>query len=125
MTDPRSDDRLRALLRTGDPAADGREPTDEERARLRRRVLSQVPERGRSWRWLPVATAVAALLVAVVLLTGPGATDRGTDLAVPVRPDVGPEASADAAPSDQRQQIQFATQNGTRIIWVLDPDLKL
>ena len=37
-------------------------------------------------------------------------------------PDLG---AAGAPPTDRRQQIQFATENGTRIIWVLDPDLTL
>jgi hypothetical protein len=125
MNDSRSDEQLRALLRGADPAADGQDPTPEEHAALRRLVLNRVPDRTRAWRWLPIATAVAAMLVAAVLLLGPDRAPSTADLAAPSRPDVARQVSPEERPVDNRQQIQFATEKGTRIIWVLDPDLTL
>lgn len=125
MNDSRSDDQLRALLRNADPADDDREPTEEEHAALRRLVLNRIPDRNPSWKWLPIATATAAMLVAAALLIGPYRTRPATDLGAPDRPDVATQVSPEAAPNARRQQIQFATEKGTRIIWVLDPDLTL
>lgn len=125
MTDPRPNNRLRALLRTGDPAADGMSPTEEERTWLRRLVLNRVPDHDRTWRWLPITTAVAAMLLAVVLLTGPEETPRRSDLGASSQPEAVSGGTADDSPGQHRQQVQFATENGTRIIWVLDPDLTL
>lgn len=125
MNDTRSDERLRALLCEGDPAADGQGPTRDEQAALRRLVLNRVPDRHPAWKWLPIATAAAAMLVAAVLLLGPDGTPSATDLAAPDRPDVASRVPSEDDVSDRRQQIQFATEKGTRIIWVLDPDLTL
>ena len=65
------------------------------------------------------------MLVAAVLLVGPDRTSSSKDLIAPDRPDVATQVQSEAAPVDRRQQIQFATEKGTRIIWVLDPDLTL
>ena len=86
MNDSRSDDQLRALLRDADPADNDRVPTEEEHAALRRLVLNRIPDRNPSWKWLPIATATAALLVAAALLIGPYRTRPATDLGAPDRP---------------------------------------
>lgn len=123
----RADVDLTAMLRKGDPAADGAEPTAGEVADLRRAVLNAIPPR-RSLRWLPLAAATGALALAALLIT-----PAGPDRSGPVR-DSAPKATENGAPtaettvetpSTHRQQLQFATENGTRIIWVLDPDLTL
>ena len=123
MKDPRTNERLREVLRTGDPAADGSEPTAEERVWLRRLVLNQVPDRSPTWRWLPISATVAALLVVGVILLPTQLANRSdtTDPAISARPEARPGPTS----PDRRQQIQFATENGTRIIWVLDDDLTL
>ena len=125
MNNSGSDARLRALLRAADPAADGLDPTSEEQAALRRLVLNRVPDRNPAWRWLSIATAAAAMLAAAVLLSNRPESPSGTDLVAPNRPDVARQVPPEDSPTDRRQQIQFATENGTRIIWVLDPDLTL
>ena len=111
------DDALRALLRAGDPAEDGSEPSREESAKLRRVVLGSLRST-RSSRWIPLTAAVAAVLLAAVLLSPEKAsTPPGSAPA--------PPAVAEEAASEAPRQIRFATEQGTQIIWVLDPDLDL
>jgi hypothetical protein len=63
------DDRLRALLRQGDPAGDDPGLTREEAGRMRRAILNAAPEPRRRPLWLPVlaAAAVGALTLAIAL----------------------------------------------------------
>ena len=113
------DDDLRALLRRGDPAADGSEPRPEESAALRRVVLRGARTTP-PLRWLPLAgAAAAAALAAALLLPEYIAPSRAPSVA-----DESPAARLDDEP-EERRQIRFATENGTQIIWVLDPDLEL
>lgn len=112
---------LTALLRAGDPAADGTQPTPQEIAELRRAILNAVPPR-RSLRWLPLAAATGALALAALLITPAGPSRSGSARDSDLREAIVPRADA---PSGRRQQLQFATENGTRIIWVLDSDLAL
>ena len=123
MTELRKDDELRALLRRGDPAGDGDLPSGEEIAEMRRTVLDAIPRRRRI-RWFPLAAATAAMALVVVLISParPGRQSADTSLPTAVTEDLG---SGPQTSSDRRRQIQFATENGTRIIWVLDPDLNL
>jgi hypothetical protein len=122
MTQLRNNDELRALLQQGDPLRDEGEPSREEIAQMRRSALNALPERRRT-RWLPIALATAALAAAVVLVS-PARLNRQ---AVDTPSTTATETVDSGAPSagDRRQQVQFATENGTRIIWVLDPDLQL
>lgn len=126
MTDDRTNETLDALLKQGDPASDETAPSSEDIAQMRRTVLNALPERRRRIRWFPIAAATAALALAVVLIT-PARLDR--QAADNPTPTAGSEtvdsgtATADAG--SRRQQVQFATESGTRIIWVLDPDLNL
>ena len=107
-TNDHHQNRLGDWLREGDPAGEGSELSREESADLRRMVLRSVrpiPQ----LRWLPIAAVAAALLVVVLLLP---------DKATP------PPNIADHT-SEPPRQIQFATDNGTQIIWVLNADLDL
>lgn len=77
-----NDERLRGLLREGDPAAGDPGLAPEEIRAMRRAVLTAIPEPRR--RWIPIAalagSVLAALLLAVLLLSpdseGPAAPPR-------------------------------------------------
>jgi hypothetical protein len=139
MTNDTRDEALRALLREGDPAADGREPSAEEIARLRARLLdaarSPVGDERRAavihphcapdpaetrTRWTPAAVAFAALFAVLVL----GAvTLRIVRPAPPGTGRAGMEAGATGeVPADEPRQIQFTTPGGTRVVWMLYPE---
>ena len=124
MTDDRTNDTLDALLKQGDPAGDDTAPSTEDIAQMRRTVLNALPERRRRIRWVPIAAATAAMALAVVLIT-PARLDRqAADNPLPTATTETVDSGTTAA-GDRRQQVQFATESGTRIIWVLDPDLNL
>lgn len=113
-----TDQRLRELLREGDPATDRSALSGEESAALRQVVLQSVGTR-RPLTWIALGTAGAAATLAIVLLLTPRA---------PTAP--GPSAGRTEVDnlsnaSVGRRQIQFATKRGTQIIWVLDPELDL
>jgi hypothetical protein len=126
MTDDRTNENLDVLLKQGDPAGDEAAPSREDIAQMRRTVLNALPERGRRIRWFPIAAATAAMALAVVLIT-PARLDRqAADTPLPgASTETVDSVAATADAGDRRQQVQFATENGTRIIWVLDPDLNL
>jgi len=116
----RRDERLRELLRAADPVAGG--SAEQEEAALRRigaRLTAAAAEARPRRAWAPIAAF--ALLLAVALLA-PLVRDR--------RP--APEATSASGtsrsapmPSVGRQQLQFETPGGTRLIWVLDPAFSL
>jgi hypothetical protein len=133
---PGLDDRLRTVLRAGDPAADGREPTPYESVGWKRRILADVPAPIASWRrligWAAAATAIAVIVLLVLPLrrddreTRTGTASDGTD------PGPGMEAgrmahdsTATRSAKRNSRTIQFRAPNGTRIIWTLNPDLSL
>lgn len=64
-----NNERLRALLRQGDPAGEDPGLTREEAGRMRRAILTAAPEPRRRPLWLPVlaAAAVGALMLAIAL----------------------------------------------------------
>jgi hypothetical protein len=134
----RDDHRLRSLLRAGDPAADGSDPSPGEAVRWKRRILNAAPIAAAP-RWLPAGLAAAAagsILVAFLWLTGPsGDRDISPGTASP-----GPAAGAptgltggrharngnvDRSAARTSRTIHFHAPNGTRIIWTLDPDFSL
>lgn len=90
-------DRLRDLLREGDPAAGDPGLSPEEVQAMRRTVLSAVPEpRRRGWLVPALATAAALILAAVLVLwrTAPEVPDTpkpGPVVAAPVTPAPVPE----------------------------------
>jgi len=112
--------------------ADGALTSDlspEETQRLRRTVVAEAASAARARRrWsLPFVltagslTAASAALVLSAVTALPGATaPPAGDLAVageiaPSAPDAG----------GSRQQLQFATPGGTRIIWVFDAEFEV
>jgi len=134
MTDRERDRKLRQALRDADPL---RAETPEEEARALARIRAalgaaapRVDERGTAWwQWaLPAAALVLVLAVSMTgRLTPGGATRPAGDAAAPPREpaaEIAPAAAAPAGGSESRQ-LQFETPGGTRIIWVLSPDLTL
>ncbi len=115
--------RLRELLRLGDPAGDGAEPSAAESAELRR-VMLRSARTTTPVRWLPLATAATGAIAAAVLLLPGGFEPTATPPVQEMTTDAENGPAANRAAEDGRQ-IRFATENGTQIIWVLDPDLEL
>ena len=105
--------------------------TDSERIRMRRTILSQVPERGMgSWRQLSPALSVAVLLaIALAIAWFPGVVDspveaprpRGQAATSTTRPLPSP-ALQQAGDSLESRKIQFETPGGTLVVWVLNPN---
>lgn len=146
MTKETRDEGLRSLLREGDPADDGREPSAEETARLRARVLDAAraptgderraavihphcaPDAAESRvRWTSAAVAAAALFAVLVLGAVAFRVSRSAPTATG-QPAL--EAGATGAtgeipvPHLERapRQIQFTTPGGTRVVWMLYPE---
>ena len=119
MPEERTDDTLGRLLRAGDPAAEEPSPSRIDRFALRRRILAAGRERRqRPNGWLVPATTVVALLALALALAW--RETRGPSLANSERPAVRATA-ATAMQADAGQQVQFTTQNGTLVVWVLMP----
>ncbi len=115
MPENRTDDALTTLLRAGDPAAADPGLSPAERAAIRRQVLAAGSERrGTAGAWLlPAATAMALLALALSLaLRQPRA---------PIPAMVAETPRTALATASTGQQIQFTTDNGTLVVWVLQP----
>ena len=120
-------ERLRAVLRAGDPAAD-LPALDAELLRRRMAAAQGEAPRRRALPWVAVAAAAAALSVFVVL----GGTlprrqllpdvERGTAHGIAATGATGglPAAEADGPAV---RQMQFQTPGGTRIIWMVGSSL--
>ena len=114
-------------LREADEAL-ARESSIEESQRLKRTVLAAVPAGARARGWsLPFAltagslTTAAVALVMTTLLTSSGSRTTGA-----IEPAAAVHNAADGQPTEsRRQQLQFATPGGTRIIWVFDSDFEV
>jgi hypothetical protein len=110
--------RLRRLLRAHDPAADGAEPSAEEVARWRSRLLRESgggASRPPSLAWLlPAAALLAAGIVIGVFARG-ALTPRSRG-AIP---------AAGGAPPAELRTIRMSAPGGTRIIWTMNPRLDL
>lgn len=114
MLEKRTDDALTTLLRAGDPAAGDPGLDRAERALMRQRILAEGRERRRRPNaWLLPAAAAMALL----------ALSLGLALLQPRTPLPGPAGAGrpPAAAASSSQQIQFTTDNGTLVVWVLQP----
>jgi hypothetical protein len=121
--EPRAEVRrlLRERLRAGDPAANEADREDEALAQLRERIRSGSSSRTPTARLrflVPLATA--ALLAVWVSLP----RDR-PDPQIPIADDPGPAPAQTGATGDDRRQLHFETPGGTRIVWMLDPNLTL
>jgi hypothetical protein len=66
-----NDERLRQILRHGDPASGDAGLTPDEVRALRRTVLTAIPERRRRLAWLPAAAAAAMALLLLALALRP------------------------------------------------------
>lgn len=119
-----SSNRLRRLLQSSDPAGDGTTPTADELAAVRRAILRTEP-RNHEAPWIPVAIAATLVVALGILLLAVGVEkdpERALDGGVtPAREAVLPAAET----TGDAHQIQFATENGTQVIWVVNPDLEL
>ena len=116
MGEKQVDDALGRVLRAGDPGArtSGLEPA--EGSAMRRRVLAAHRQRReRPNGWLVPATTVVALLA---LALGLAWRARESPLLTTAQLSQAPIAT----PSDSEgQQVQFTTENGTLVVWVLLP----
>jgi hypothetical protein len=117
---------INKLLRDADPLRDRPDErlSDADAQAIRRAMVNaarQSAAAGLVWR-RPFALAAAAVILIVV---GGIAGDRGRER---------PESTAPATSANDihgssgelgRRQVQFATPGGTRIIWILNPNLAL
>ena len=125
-------DQLTRLLRAADPMGDDPGLTPSDRHRMRRAVLSQVPEEcpGLWPRLSPALSAAALLLIALIAATRPHTApfrapvlqdtleSRSTSILTP------PDAPHLRPAGDSRREsrkIQFETPGGTLVVWVLNP----
>lgn len=117
MPDRTPDDALDRLLRAGDPAAGAPGLDAVERSAMRRRILAARREprpRPDGW-WVPATTVVAllALALGLALLRPADPPPRTAGLSPAASPAVGAAGGG--------QQVQFTTENGTLVVWVLTP----
>jgi hypothetical protein len=105
-------------LRATDPLAHEPEPSHAEVAAMRRRVLAAADRQyAAAPPWpsaLLVATTIAAALVAGVTI--------GRWLPPTEQETAGPGGAVPQ--TDGRQQLQFATRGGTRVIWIFDAEFQ-
>ena len=120
---PRSDGRLRDVLRLGDPAALDSMLTTNERQRIRGRLSRTAPEQSQAsgYRWpMPVLAAALALLVGAVIWNVQPRRQPSTPLASVTRRQL---ASVGVTTGGSVQQIRLITPNGTQIVWLLKTGL--
>ena len=94
--------------------------------RMRQSVLASAREAAAAPGWsrtfVTAAATLALLCVGLLTALPRGASERP----VPAVADAGdPIVSGPDDPSAARQQLQFATPGGTRIIWVFDPGFEV
>ncbi|MCX6537504.1 MAG: hypothetical protein NT151_01015 [Acidobacteria bacterium] len=116
-----SPEQLREMLQRGDPAGEDHALTLEERRGVQDHVRSvaSAPVR-RPWRWVTLAAGACTVVALVVVAMGPwrwSGWPRGDTPVVTVsfRP-----AVDDPQPV---RQLHLTGSNGTRIIWILNPDV--
>ena len=104
-------------LRTADPLAHEPERSHIEVAAMRRVVIAAGQQRAAATPWpsaLLVATTIAATLVAGVTI----------GRRFPPREPEAARSGGSVPEKGGRQQLQFATRGGTRVIWVFDPEFQ-
>jgi hypothetical protein len=92
-----SEEELGKLLRLGDPASDGHEPSREEVADMRRAVLNAVDTPAAAHPWLSRSALAAAATVAVALIALAILLQAGPWGEV-LQPETGPATPAEPAP---------------------------
>lgn len=103
-------------LRDADPLTRERALSTDDVHAMRRRIVSaahDAPQRGRPG--LQIAGAIVIACTVVV----------GLAIATRFRSDRGLEKPVTTPRQDEPRQLQFETPGGTRIIWVLNPNLEL
>ena len=129
MSEKQPVDALTRLLRAGDPATGdpGLNPT--ERALMRQEILaasSKGPRRAVGWL-LPAATAMALLALALGLALRrppaplPHAAGEPPQLAHASTSTSTPNPTSTSTSTSNGQQIQFTTDSGILVVWVLQP----
>ena len=115
----------RIRLREADRALDADVDPDAAQ-RLRRSVLAasraSVPT-APAWSRTFVATAATLALLCVALLTALQDV-KVAPVQKATTAEIG-DPALDSAPTPDRQQLQFSTPGGTRIIWVFDPGFEV
>ena len=93
-----SDEELGKLLKLGDPAGDGNDPTTDEIAAMRRTVLNAVDSGAVARPWLSrsLVTASATVAVALIALTILLRTGPWGEV---LQPETGPATPAETAPA--------------------------
>ena len=118
MPENRVDDPLTNRLRSGDPSAADPGLSPAECASMRARMLAAGRERGRRPNgWLvPAATAVALLALALGLALRRPQPVAPTQMAKLPRAMLAADTAGSAG-----HQIQFTTESGILVVWVLQP----
>lgn len=114
MISKRDEDELTRRLRAGDPAAGEPGLSGPDRVRMRQRMLSEARSGRRASGWL--VPAVAAL---VILALGLGLALRRPPAPGPGTLQHGAHAARADDPSGH--QVQFTTDQGTLVVWLLRP----
>ncbi len=135
-------DRLRTILRKGDPARDDAAPSAAEFAAMRQRITDTARSSG-SVGWLPIPAAASALIAVLLIAaaasywftfvsTNDGslmahrtAVDRHTLDAGIAAAHNGQATRFDEGVPPSVRKVQFITESGTRIVWVLNRDLDI
>jgi len=112
-------DRLRDRLVAADPAAGGAELSPEAAARIRRAMLDAVQGNGVARGRVPFIAAAA--LIACGALVGYQLWIRHGGSA----PVSSARVGATAPELPQKVRIEFTTERGTRIVWIVDPEFRL
>ena len=109
MNDP-----IKTALKADDPVAHDAELSSSEIDAMRSRIVTAASG-AQSVGWLPGPLTVGATLAVTLAI----AVFIGTRLAPPAVRDLV------VAPASEPRQVQFETPGGTRVIWVLNPNLDL
>ena len=118
---------IRAALRRGDPAGDGKAPGRDEFAAMRRRILVAATPGRPAWRPYAVAGLAAAMLVVMIAAAAMWNFDRDS------QPQSTPSVATGGGTTGARNQlrehverkVEFTTAGGTRIVWILNSDLQI
>jgi hypothetical protein len=118
--------RLGHALQNGDPATFDSAMTDDERGRIRARLMDVWPETSPSLGhgWLKPVFAVGVGLLVLTIAWNWTIRERSS---APVPKAARVENAPDRVETDghEVQQVRFVTSGGTQIIWLLNPDLTL
>jgi hypothetical protein len=117
---------LNKLLRDADPLRERLDErlSDVEAQVMRRAIVHAVRESAAArpvWHRPFAMAAVAVILIVVGAIAGDRARDHADEGAAATSAHDNHGSSGGLG----RRQIQFATPGGTRIIWILDPNLSL